>query len=261
MLSITAPSPRTRSRMAVCADAAGGDGMTTIDSEAPDEVRDRLCLALDTDDLVEATRRARSIGPWFGTVKVGLELFASAGPEAITAMQELGLRVFVDLKLHDIPSTVHRTARVLGSLGVSYVTFHAHGGVDMLRAGVAGMVEGAEAAQVAAPVSLAVTVLSSDDTAPPHVVPARIRTAIDGGCAGLVCAVADVASARSLAPELFVVATGIRIAGDPHHDQRRIATPGEAFAAGADLLVLGRSVTSAGDPVATAAALVDSALS
>lgn len=235
--------------------------MAMFDIEAPDEVRNRLCLALDTDDLVEARRMARDIGPWFGTVKVGLELYASAGPNAVSAMQDLGLDVFVDLKLHDIPTTVNKAARVLGSLGVSYLTFHAHGGVEMLRAGVEGALEGAEAAQVPPPKPLAVTVLTSDDTAPSHILPQRLEMAVEGGCVGLVCAVADIAEARALMPKLFLVTTGIRAPGDPSHDQRRVASPGDAFAAGADLLVLGRAITESDDPTATAAALVDSALS
>ena len=235
--------------------------MSGFDIEAPDEVRGRLCLALDTDDLVEAARRARAIGPWFGTVKVGLELFASAGPGAITAMQDLGLDVFVDLKLHDIPTTVYRAARVLGSLGVSHLTLHAFGGVEMLRAGVEGAAEGAASAQVPVPRTLAVTVLTSDATAPPHIVPDRVRMAADSGCSGLVCAVEDVAAAREIGPDLYVAATGIRAHGDPTHDQRRVATPGEAFSAGADLLVIGRSITESPHPETRAAELVDSALS
>lgn len=235
--------------------------MTELQIEAPEEVRDRLCLALDTDDLVEARRRARELGPWFGTLKVGLELFTSAGPDAVTTLREQGLDVFVDLKLHDIPSTVHRTARVLASLGVRYVTFHAHGGVDMLRAGVEGLAEGAAAAGMPTPLALAVTVLTSDDTAPPHILPKRVESAVDGGCDGLVCAVADVSEARRIQPTLFMVTTGIRTPGDDVHDQRRAATPGEAFEAGADLLVLGRTITHAADPAAAAAALVDDALS
>ena len=235
--------------------------MTTFEIEAPQEIRSRLCLALDTDDLVEATRRARAIGPWFGTVKIGLELYSSAGPDAVAAMRDLGLDVFVDLKLHDIPTTVNGTARVLGSLDVAYLTFHAHGGIDMLRAGVEGAYEGADAAQVQQPRPLAVTVLSSDATAPPHVLTKRVEIALESGCAGLVCAVADVAPARELLPDLFIAATGIRGAGDHSHDQQRVATPGEAFAAGADLLVLGRSITESPDPVVAAAGLVDSALS
>ena len=235
--------------------------MSGFDIEAPDEVRNRLCLALDTDDMVEALRRARSIGPWFGTVKIGLELFSSSGPSAIAELQSLGLDVFVDLKLHDIPTTVYRAARVLGSLGIAHLTLHAQGGADMLRAGVEGAHEGAEAAQVPAPRVLAVTVLTSDDTAPPHIVPQRVRTATETGCDGLVCAVEDVGEARSISPQLYVAATGIRALGDPQHDQRRVATPGDAFSAGADLLVIGRSITEASDPVKTAADLVDSALS
>jgi orotidine-5'-phosphate decarboxylase len=235
--------------------------MTTFEIEAPQEIRSRLCLALDTDDLVEAVRRARAIGPWFGTVKIGLELFSSAGPDAVTSMQELGLDVFVDLKLHDIPTTVNKTARVLASLGVGYLTFHAHGGVEMLRAGVEGAYDGADAAQVQQPRCLAVTVLSSDGTAPPHVLTKRVETALDSGCAGLVCPVADVAPARELMPDLFIAATGIRGEGDDPHDQQRVATPGEAFSAGADLLVLGRAITESQDPEHAASELVDSALS
>lgn len=235
--------------------------MTELQIEAPEELRDRLCLALDTDDLVEAERRARELGPWFGTIKVGLELFASAGPAAVTTLQGLGLDVFVDLKLHDIPTTVHKAARVLGSLGVAYVTFHAHGGVDMLRAGVDGLREGAASADVPAPRALAVTVLTSDDTAPPHILPKRVAHAAEAGCDGLVCAVADVAQVRDVAPGLFVATTGIRTTGGDRHDQRRTATPGEAFAGGADLLILGRTITHAEVPTLAAATLVDDALS
>lgn len=234
--------------------------MAVIDTEAPDEVRDRLCIALDTDDLVAARRIAREVAPWFGTAKVGLELYASAGPNAVVALQELGLKVFVDLKLHDIPSSVRRAARVLGSLGIDFLTLHAHGGVDMLRAGVEGSCEGAESAQVPPPIPLSVTVLTSDDTAPAHILTDRVASTIDAGCTGLVCAVADVAEARTMLPSLFIAATGIRAPGQPSHDQRRVATPGDAFAAGADLLVLGRPVSESADPARTAAALVDSAL-
>jgi orotidine-5'-phosphate decarboxylase len=235
--------------------------LTELQIEAPEEVRDRLCLALDTDDLVEAGRRARELGPWFGTLKVGLELFASAGPAAVTTLQGLGLDVFVDLKLHDIPTTVNKAAKVLGSLGVSYVTFHAHGGTDMLRAGVEGLREGAASAGVPAPRGLAVTVLTSDDTAPPHILPKRVEAAAAAGCDGLVCAVVDVAEARSIVPNAFVATTGIRTSGDDLHDQRRTATPGEALAGGADLLILGRTITHAEAPALAAATLVDDALS
>ena len=110
---------------------------------ADHDVRRRLALVLDVDDLVVARRLGQTLRPWFGVAKVGLELFAAAGPDAIETMVELGYEVFVDLKLHDIPTTVNRASKVLGSLGASYATMHAFGGVDMLRAGVEGLKGGA----------------------------------------------------------------------------------------------------------------------
>ena len=98
--------------------------------------RDRLALALDVDDLVLALRLARRLRPWFGVAKVGLELFAAAGPEAVSALTDEGYRVFLDLKLHDIPTTVRRAARVIGGLGVAYTTVHTPGGEAMVRAAV-----------------------------------------------------------------------------------------------------------------------------
>src|SRR5215211_5057406 len=107
------------------------------------EARDRLALALDVDDLVEAVRWARTLRPWFGVAKIGLELYSAAGPEAIGAVQSLGYLAFCDLKLHDIPTTVQRAGRVLGALGADLVTLHAAGGEVMLRAGVEGFNDGA----------------------------------------------------------------------------------------------------------------------
>ncbi len=227
--------------------------MSDMNAAVPDEVRRKLALALDTDDLVEAHRLAVQMRPWFGVVKIGLELFSASGPDAIGAMRDLGFGVFLDLKLFDIPSTVERSARVLGALGVEYLTLHALGGVDMLKAGVEGLHYGAEAAGLEAPVALAVTVLTSDDTAPPHIVPNRVRVAVEGGCGGLILAASDLQTARELAPRMRRVVPGIRPAGAPRHDQARSATPQEAVANGADLLVIGRAVTQAEDPLAVAA--------
>ena len=225
---------------------------------ADHDIRRRLALVLDVDDLEVARRLAQTLRPWFGVAKVGLELFSAAGPDAIETMAELGYEVFADLKLHDIPTTVGRASRVLGSLGATYVTMHAFGGVDMLRAGVEGLAEGADLAGLPVPTALAVTVLTSDGGAPPHILPKRVGLALEAGCGGLVCAVSDVAEARRLGPDLLIVTPGIRPAGSPTHDQARAATPQEAFAAGADLLVIGRAVTAADDPVLAAAALVES---
>jgi orotidine-5'-phosphate decarboxylase len=218
--------------------------------------RDRLVLALDTDDLVAAQRLVRELKGYFGAVKVGLELFSAVGPDAVVAMLDEGLRVFLDLKLHDIPTTVGRAARVAGALGASYLTLHAQGGTVMLRAGVDGLREGAAGAGLPPPVALAVTVLTSDADAPPHIVPKRVGAALDAGCGGIVCAAADVAEAKLLAPRLLAAVPGIRLPGTDRHDQARVATPAEAIAAGADLLIVGRAVTAAPDRAAAAAALV-----
>ena len=219
------------------------------------ELRPKLAIALDVDDLIMANRLARAVSPYFGVAKVGLELFSAAGPEAIGVMQDLGMEVFLDVKLHDIPNTVHGAARVLGALGTKYLTMHARGGPDMLRAGVEGLAEGAAAASADSPVALAVTVLTSDDDAPDHVAPRRMRFAIETGCGGIVCAASDLADARAIAPRLIKVVPGIRPEGVPVDDQARSATPQEAIDGGADLLVIGRAVTRSDDPAGAAEAL------
>jgi orotidine-5'-phosphate decarboxylase len=173
-------------------------------------------------------------------------------------MVEEGYRVFLDVKLHDIPTTVERAARVLGAIGVSYLTMHAFGGVPMLRAGVAGLAEGADRAGLEAPVALAVTILTSDAGAPAHILGNRVWAAVEAGCGGVVCAAPDVREVKHQAPKLLAVVPGIRLAGAPPDDHGRVATPMEAFEAGADMLVVGRAVTAAADRGAAAAALVAS---
>jgi orotidine-5'-phosphate decarboxylase len=216
---------------------------------------ERLALALDTDDLVAALRMARGLAPWFSTAKVGLELFAAAGPDAVVSLAALGYQVFIDVKLHDIPTTVAKASRVLGALGGSYVTLHTSGGVDMLHAGVQGLVAGADAAGLAAPVALGVTVLTSDADAPGPVLASRVRVAVAAGCGGVVCAATDLATVHDVAPDLFTMVPGIRPAGTGANDQQRVATPAAAIGAGASMLVIGRAVTASDDP-AEAARLV-----
>lgn len=229
----------------------------TVSSEVPEAIRSRMALALDVDDLVVATRLARDLAPWFGTMKVGMELFSAAGPDAITALREVGFDVFYDAKLHDIPATVGRASRVLGALGARYVTFHTSGGVPMLRAGVEGLKAGAASAGLPEPTALGVTVLTSDLEATSHMLAQRVAVALEAGCGGLVCAVSDIDVIRELAPAALLVTPGIRPEGAPVDDQARVATPAQAVEAGADLLVIGRSVTAAEDPIAAARQLVE----
>jgi orotidine-5'-phosphate decarboxylase len=211
-----------------------------------DDVRYRLALALDVDDLDAARRTAGALAPWIGVAKVGLELYAAAGPSAVTALRDDGFRVFLDAKLHEIPTTVGRAARVLGRLGVSYLNMHAAGGEAMLAAGVEGLAAGAAEAGVDAPVPIAVTVLTSDaDTSDFE---RRLRVAIGAACRGVVCSVQEIARVRQAAPGFITIVPGVRLAGSDDNDQARVGRPGEVAAAGADLLVVGRTVTGAARP-------------
>lgn len=215
--------------------------------------RDRLAIALDTGDLSSAVTIAKAVQPHIGIAKVGLQLFSAAGHEAVRAMRDLGMTVFLDVKLHDIPNTVRGASTVLGSLGVRYLTVHAAGGPAMLKAAVDGLKEGATNAGLAAPIVLAVTVLTSDPTASEELLNERLTAALVSGCGGVVCAATDLPIIRASAPDIITVVPGIRPAGVPTHDQGRVATPAQAIRGGADLLVIGRAVTNSNDPASAAA--------
>jgi orotidine-5'-phosphate decarboxylase len=212
--------------------------------------RDRLAVALDVPDLDSAEQLAKEVAPWFGVVKVGLELYSAAGPDAIARFRALDFRVFADLKLHDIPTTVGRAARVLGRQGVSYLNFHAAGGADMLRAGVEGLAEGAHEAGHAAPVPIAVTVLTSDPDA--SAFDARLTAAIEAGCRGVVCSIHEVARVREQRQDFVTIVPGVRFDDGDAHDQARVGTPGLVARAGGDIIVMGRAVTRADDVRAAA---------
>jgi orotidine-5'-phosphate decarboxylase len=211
--------------------------------------RDRLALALDVGDLAAARAIAKRCAPWFATVKVGLELYAESGPDVFTALHDDGFRIFADLKLHDIPTTVHRAARAIGRHGVEFLNLHAAGGVDMLRAGAEGLREGAADAGFAPPIALGVTVLTSDPDADAFA--ERLMRSHAAGCEGVVCSAHEARAAHEVG--LRAMVPGIRLPGDALDDQARVATPDDAVAAGADWLVIGRSVTRARDPAAAAA--------
>ena len=214
-----------------------------------DEVRQRLALALDVDNLEDARRTAAALAPWIGVAKIGLELYAAAGPASVSALRADGFRVFLDAKLHDIPTTVGRAARVLGRLGVGYLNLHAAGGRAMLAAGVDGMAAGAAEAGVEPPLPIAVTVLTSEPDA--SAFEPRLQDALAAGCRGVVCSV------QELARDFVTIVPGVRLDGSGLNDQARVGSHGAVAAAGADLLVVGRTVTAAPSPQDAARRLHD----
>ncbi|MGH3754916.1 MAG: orotidine-5'-phosphate decarboxylase [Pseudonocardiaceae bacterium] len=219
------------------------------------DARNRLAIALDTRDLDAAISLAEAVRPHIGVAKVGLQLFSAAGRKAVRAMREIGMVVFLDVKFHDIPTTVYGASAVLGSLGVRYLTVHAAGGEAMLQAAVKGLGEGAGESGLPTPIALAVTVLTSEPSASPELLNERLAAAVAAGCGGVICAAPDLPVIKGAAPTIMAVVPGIRPAGVPIHDQARVATPGEAIRSGADMLVIGRAVTAAGDPATAAEAI------
>jgi orotidine-5'-phosphate decarboxylase len=224
-----------------------------------------VIAALDVPTLDEAAELARRLEGEVGWFKVGLELFGAQGPDAVRRIAPHA-PLFLDLKLHDIPTTVGRAARTLGRLGVQLLTVHTSGGAEMLRAAVEGFGEGAADAGVEPGRILGVTVLTSmsdDDLASvgapaaAEQVPALASLAVEAGVPGLVCAPRDLAAVRAaVGEETLLVTPGVRPAGSGADDHARAATPREALDAGADLLVIGRPITRAEDPVAAARQIV-----
>lgn len=221
-------------------------------------VRHLLVVALDTPRLGEAARWARRLAGVVDGFKVGLELLMAEGPRAVTEVGALGKPVFVDAKLHDIPNTVHGAAVALGRVGARWVTVHASGGVEMMEAAVSGLAEGSGGRAGV----LAVTVLTSLDEpgleavgvgrSGAEQVAALTALAGSAGVEGVVCPVGETALVRSSHPGLLVATPGIRDPEEEREDQSRVATVEAAVEAGSDLLVVGRPVTRAPDPVATA---------
>ncbi|MDP3154969.1 MAG: orotidine-5'-phosphate decarboxylase [Archangium sp.] len=224
-----------------------------------------MALAVDLP-LPEGVAAWERVAPHVGVAKVGLSLFVEHGPRAVEEFLRRGARVFLDLKLHDIPNTVELAAARAGALGVAYLTVHASGGAAMVKAAVEGAANGAAKAGHPAPVILAVTVLTSmDDAALAETgVPASARDqaqalaqlAVRAGATGLVCSAREVAAVRALVgPKVVLCTPGIRPAGSAANDQARTETPRSAIDAGSDLLVIGRPITSAADMTAAAKAI------
>jgi len=223
-----------------------------------------LIVALDVQTRDEAVAKVKAIGGGVGFYKIGLELFTAEGPDVVKAVKDLGKRVFLDLKLHDIPRTVERAIRSGGKLGVDLMTIHSVGGKAMIRAAADAAAEfGATGPKI-----LAVTVLTSLDQGdladvgivgrtPAEQVQAMAAFATANGAHGLVCSPMEVGSLSKALPKgtLFIT-PGVRPAGSAVGDQKRVATPADAVRDGATHLVVGRPILAAEDPVAAARAIL-----
>jgi len=220
-----------------------------------------IAVALDTADLTAATKWTTAVAPYVTTVKVGLELFSHEGPAAVEKVRTAGdVDVFLDLKLHDIPATVAGAARALAPLAPRFVTVHASGGPAMIAAAAHALPDTLVAAVTV------LTSLSADDLdrlgidgTPADVVRRWARQAVDAGARAIVCSPQEVALVReTVGIDIVLLTPGVRPRGADVHDQARIATPEQALADGADLLVIGRPITGADDPGAAAAQLAAS---
>jgi orotidine-5'-phosphate decarboxylase len=215
-----------------------------------------LIVALDVSEQRRAEELAGMLAGRVGMLKVGLELFTAEGPRGIEAVARHA-PVFLDVKLHDIPTTVRRAAVNAGRLGATLLTVHALGGPEMVEGAVAGVKEGAEDAGREPPGVVAVTILSSLAEAAGASPASLAFEAVQAGAAGAVVSGEDVAVVReALGPEPLLVVPGIRPSGQPHNDHARILTPAEAMENGADYLVVGRPVTEAEDPAGVAASIL-----
>ncbi len=219
---------------------------------------ERLIIALDVKNRAEALDLARRL-PRAVFFKVGLELFTAEGPALLRELQEAGKRIFLDLKLHDIPNTVAQAVKSGARHGVRMMTLHASGGREMMARAAEAAVEVSAKEGIPAPLLLGVTVLTSlgdsdlgelglGETAQAHVV-RLARLAKGAGLAGVVSSPREIEAVRRETGPGFLIATpGIRPAWAAANDQKRIMTPAEAVRLGADYLVIGRPVTRADVP-------------
>ena len=220
-----------------------------------------IAVALDAPDLETAARWAQAVTPHVAVVKVGLELFCRTGPAVVdTVRGGSGVDLFLDLKLHDIPNTVAGAAKAVAGLKPTYLTVHASGGRDMVRAAVDAAPD-TRIAAVTILTSLSEEVLTAVGLAGPPLDAVRrlAALAVDAGARALVCSPQEVAAVRrEVGEDVTLITPGVRPAGADTQDQARVATPEQALADGADLLVIGRPITGAPDPGVAAAAIAAS---
>jgi orotidine-5'-phosphate decarboxylase len=232
-------------------------------------MRNPIIAALDVSTAEEAFELVRVLTPVVGAFKIGSELFTSTGPEMVRRIRELGGAVFLDLKFNDIPNTVAKAVAAAARLDVQMLTIHTSGGSEMMKAAEHAAQEVARQNGRAAPLVLGVTVLTSmDGNALTEVgcsanvgqqVERLAGLAVRAGLRGLVCSPLEIAALRQILPEsIQLVTPGIRTGGEKADDQKRVLTPKEAMAAGANWLVIGRPIYASENPRAAAEAILAS---
>ncbi|HYJ14022.1 MAG TPA: orotidine-5'-phosphate decarboxylase [Candidatus Limnocylindria bacterium] len=230
-------------------------------------MRERLIVALDVDDLEQATEFVRQLSGEVGMFKIGKQLFTHAGPQAVRQIQELGGEIFLDLKFHDIPNTVAKAAIEATRLGVKMFNVHASGSLEMMRLTAKEVARVCRQQKLRKPIMLAVTVLTSlnqDDLervgVERKVADQVVRLALltqEAAMDGVVASPHEVADIRAACGRRFVIVTpGIRPSDNKRNDQQRVMTPQDAIRGGVDYIVVGRPIIEAKDPVAAARAIV-----
>ena len=226
--------------------------------------KEKIIVALDVDKVEEALALTDKLSPYVGMFKVGMQLFYKAGPEVVRHIKKEGVKVFLDLKLHDIPNTVGQAARGLSGLGADIIIVHAAGGTSMMRSAVEAVKGSAVAMNIPVPMVISVTVLTSIDqnifnqeVGIQGEIKNRVRTwsllTKDSGLDGVVASPQEISIIREACGKDFKIITpGIRPTWAAAGDQRRIMTPAEAVLHGASYLVVGRPITGAQDPVLAA---------
>ncbi|HXH00287.1 MAG TPA: orotidine-5'-phosphate decarboxylase [Sphingomicrobium sp.] len=216
-----------------------------------------IYIAIDTPDLGRARELAAAVAPLAGGLKLGLEFFCRNGRDGVAELAALGLPIFLDLKLHDIPNTVAKAIGALSNLAPAVLTVHAAGGRTMMAKAKAAAAPGTKVIAVTVLTSLDRDDLGSigvaDDSA--QQVERLAALARNAGLDGIVCSGNELGAARRAWPDGFFVVPGIRPADSSVGDQKRVMTPRAAMDAGASILVIGRPVTGAPDPAAALAVI------
>jgi len=233
------------------------------------EAKKKICVALDVPDSKTACALAVRLKEHVGFFKVGMELYNAEGPSVVRTLTSLGVKIFLDLKFHDIPNTVAGVSRIVAPLGISIFNLHAAGGLEMMRACLKAASESTAKAGVPRPRIIAVTVLTSIDDATFKMVSQSdvnvskhvehlARMAKEAGLDGVVASPQEIELIRAACgPNFLIVTPGVRPAGGDIGDQKRVATPAGAIRAGADILVIGRPITAAPDSVEAAEKIVE----